>query len=142
MDQQRIGDVVSETAAKAGDAVSDFVTETQTGVQDKLDKGKAVLDEVKAGAGEAIEKATALAREASSAAGQAVAQAGEVVQGVAREVGARAGQAATTVYQQGARAGGSLSRYTAEQPLTALLIAGALGYALAYLIHRQYGTSW
>jgi hypothetical protein len=29
-----------------------------------------------------------------------------------------------------------LSRYAAEQPLTALLIAGAAGYGLAYLIHR------
>jgi hypothetical protein len=36
---------------------------------------------------------------------------------------------------QGARAGGYLSRYAA-QPLTALLIAGVLGYGLAYLIHR------
>jgi ElaB/YqjD/DUF883 family membrane-anchored ribosome-binding protein len=36
-----------------------------------------------------------------------------------------------------APAGSSVSRYTAEQPLTALLIAGAIGYGLAYLIHRS-----
>jgi ElaB/YqjD/DUF883 family membrane-anchored ribosome-binding protein len=137
MDEQRVEGIVSEAAAKAGDAVSDLVTQTRTSVQGKLNQGKAILHEVKAGTGDAVEKATALAREASSAAGQAVAQAGEVVQGVAREVGTQAGHAATTIYQQGARAGGSLTRYAAEQPLTALLIAGALGYGLAYLIHRQ-----
>jgi ElaB/YqjD/DUF883 family membrane-anchored ribosome-binding protein len=137
MDEQRVEGIVSEAAAKAGDAVNDLVTQTRTSVQGKLNQGKAILHEVKAGTGDAVEKATALAREASSAAGQAVAQAGEVVQGVAREVGTQAGHAATTIYQQGARAGGSLTRYAAEQPLTALLIAGALGYGLAYLIHRQ-----
>ena len=142
MDGQRAEGVVSEMVAKASDAASDLVAQTRTGVQGKLDQGKALLHEVKAGAGAAMEQATAFTREASSAAGQAVAQANETVQGIAREMGTQAAQAATTIYQQGARAGGALSRYTAEQPLTALLIAGALGYALAYLIHRQYGTSW
>jgi hypothetical protein len=110
MDEQRVEGIVSEAATKAGDAVSDLVTQTRTSVQGKLNQGKAILHEVKAGTGDAVEKATALAREASSAAGQAVAQAGEVVQGVAREVGTQAGHAATTIYQQGARAGGSLTR--------------------------------
>jgi ElaB/YqjD/DUF883 family membrane-anchored ribosome-binding protein len=129
--------VVSETASKAGDAVGDFVTQARIGVQGKLDQGKALLHDVKAGAGAAMEKATALTRDVSSAAGQALAQAGETVQGVAREVGTQAGQAATAISQQGARARGALSRYTAEQPLTALLIAGAVGYGLALLIHRR-----
>ena len=142
MAEQQVESVLSETASKAEDAVNDFVAQARTGVQSKLDQGKALLHEVKAGTGEALEKASAMAGQASSAAGQAVAQTSEAIQGVAREMGAQAGQAATTMYQQGARAGGALSRYTAEQPLTALLIAGALGYALAYLIHRQYGTSW
>src|SRR4029450_13704641 len=65
------------------------------------------------------------------------AQAAEAIQGVAAEVGNKVAQAATTAYQQGARAGGYVSQYTAEQPLTALLIAGAIGYGLAYLIHRN-----
>ena len=137
MDEQRVEGVVRETASKAGDAVSDFVTQARTGVQGKLDQTKALLQDVKAGAGVAMEKASGLTRDASDAAGQAFAQASETVQGVAREVGAQAGQAATTIYQQGARAGGALSRYTAEQPLLALLIAGVLGYGLACLIHRR-----
>jgi hypothetical protein len=49
--------------------------------------------------------------------------------------GNQASQAASAVYQQGARAGGSVTQYTTEQPLTALLIAAAIGYAIAYLIH-------
>jgi hypothetical protein len=47
----------------------------------------------------------------STAGSQAVAQSGDAVQGVAREVGSQSGQAAATVYQQGARAGGSVSRF-------------------------------
>jgi hypothetical protein len=125
MDKQRVEDVVTDKAAEVAGAI-----------QGKLDQGKGVLQDLQAGAGEAMEKATTLVREVSTAGSQAVAQAGDIVQGVAREVGGQAGQAAAAVYQQGTRAGGYLSRYAAEQPLTALLIAGALGYGLAYLIHR------
>ena len=90
-----------------------------------------------------MDKATDRARKASTVGGQAVARAGDVIeqagdaiQGAAREVGNTVSQAATKLGQQGGRAGGYVSRYTADQPLTALLIAGALGYGLAYLIHR------
>jgi len=125
MDKRQVGDVVTDTAAEVADTV-----------QGKLDQGKGIFQDLQAGAGEAIDKATALVRDMSTAGGQAVAQAGDVVQGVTREVRSQAGQAAATAYQQGTRAGGYLSRYAAEQPLTALLIAGALGYGLSYLIHR------
>jgi ElaB/YqjD/DUF883 family membrane-anchored ribosome-binding protein len=79
-----------------------------------------------------MDKAADLAQKASNAGVQAV----DAIQGVARDVGNKTSQAATSVYQQGARAGGYVSRYAAEQPLTALLIAGAIGYGIAYLIHR------
>jgi hypothetical protein len=135
---------MSDTAAKIGNTVSDLAAQTaqtETGVQDKLDQGKGLLHDLRASGGEAMDKATA--RKASTVGGQAVARAGDVIeqagdaiQGAAREAGNRAGQAATTLCQQGGRAGGYVSRYTADQPLTALLIAGALGYGLAYLIHR------
>ena len=146
MDRQgvegRVSDT-SDTAAKIGNTVSDLAAQTETGVQDKLDQGKGLLHDLRASGGEAMDKATDLARKASTVGGQAVARAGDVIeqagdaiQGAAREAGNRAGQAATTLCQQGGRAGGYVSRYTADQPLTALLIAGALGYGLAYLIHR------
>jgi len=135
---------MSDTAAKIGNTVSDLAAQTaqtETGVQDKLDQGKGLLHDLRASGGEAMDKATA--RKASTVGGQAVARAGDVIeqagdaiQGAVREAGNEAGQAATTLCQQGGRAGGYVSRYTADQPLTALLIAGALGYGLAYLIHR------
>jgi hypothetical protein len=56
---------------------------------------------------------------------------------VAREASNQATQAATSLYQQGSRAGGFISQYAAEQPMAALLAAGAIGYGLAYLIHRR-----
>jgi hypothetical protein len=65
----------------------------------------------------------------------AVAQASETLKHSAVEAGRQVGDAAKEVYRQGARAGEYVSRNTAEQPLLALLVAGAVGYALAYLIH-------
>ncbi len=136
MDQQRGEGVVSDATAKVGDTVSDLAAKTAKMVQDKIDQGKPVLRDLQASAGAAIDKAAGLARDASSAGIQAVAQTSDAIQGAAREVGKQVDQAVTSVYQQSARAGGYVSRYASEQPLTALLIAGAIGYGLAYLIHR------
>jgi len=132
MDQQKGEGVVNDATAKVEATVSDFAANTEKMVQDKIEQGKPVLRDLQASAGATMDKAADLARKASSAGVQAV----DTVQGVARDIGNQAGQAATTVYQQGARAGGYVSRYAAEQPLMALLLAGAIGYGLAYLIHR------
>jgi hypothetical protein len=144
MDQQGVEGRMSDTAAKIGDTGSNLAAQTEAGVQGKLDQGKSLLYDLRANAGEAMDKATDLARKASIVGGQAVARAGDAIdqggdaiQGAAREVGNAAGEAMTKFCQQGGRAGGYVSRYTTDQPLTALLIAGALGYGLAYLIHRR-----
>jgi len=79
-----------------------------------------------------MDTAADFAQKASTAGVQAM----DTVQGVARDVANQASQAANAVYQQGTRARGSVTRYAAEQPLTALLIAAAIGYGAAYLIHR------
>ena len=129
--------MVSDATAKVGDTVSDLAAKTEKVVQDKIDQGRPALRDLQASAGAAIDKAAGLARDASSSGVQAVAQASDAIQGVARDVGNKVDQAAITAYQQGARASGYVSRYAAEQPLTALLIAGAIGYGLAYLIHRS-----
>ena len=100
-------------------------------VQDKIDQAKPVLRDLRESAGTAMDKAADLAQKASNAGVQAV----DAVQ-AARDVANQASQAASAVYQQGARAGGTVSRYAAEQPLTALLVAAAIGYGVAYLIHR------
>jgi ElaB/YqjD/DUF883 family membrane-anchored ribosome-binding protein len=99
-------------------------------MQGRLDQGKEMMQDAQA-------SAATLARQATEAGRQAMAQAGELVQGTAREAGNQASQAATNLYQQGSRAGDFISQYAAEQPVTALLVAGAIGYGLAYLIHRR-----
>lgn len=48
-------------------------------------------------------------------------------------------------YEQGARAGEYLTRNVNEYPLTALLVAGAIGYGMGYLFHSSWqtqGWSW
>jgi ElaB/YqjD/DUF883 family membrane-anchored ribosome-binding protein len=130
MDQQRIEDIAADTAGKAGKAASETVTQTAGFVQGKLDQGKAVVQDLQT-------NAATLARQASEAGRQAAAQAGEAIQSAAREAGNQANRAASNLYQQGTYAGEYVGRYVAEQPLTALLIAGAIGYGLAYLIHRR-----
>ena len=132
MDQQQGEGLMSQAAAKVGVTVGDLTGKSQEMVQDKIDQAKPVLRDLRESAGAAMDKAADLAQKASTAGVQAV----DAIQGVARDVGNQVGQAATTVYQQSARAGGSVSRYAAEQPLTALLVAAAIGYGLAYLIHR------
>lgn len=132
MDHQRGEDVMSDATEKVGNTVSDLSATAEKIVQDNAHQSKSVLRDLQESAAAAVDKTADLARKVSTAGAQAV----DAVQGAARGVGNQASQAASTVYEQGARAGGSVSRYTAEQPLTALLIAGAIGYGLAYLVHR------
>ena len=129
MDQQLDERVASDMAAKVRDTADDLAAETEKTIQDKIDQSKPWLGDLRQRADAAIEGASDLARKASAPVVHAV----DAIQAAARDIG----QAATTVYQQGAQAGGSVSRYTAEQPLTALAIAGAIGYGLAYVIHRH-----
>jgi len=123
---------MSDATAKVGDAFGNLAAEAGKVAQDKIDQAKPALRELRESAGAAMDKAADLAQKASNAGVQAV----DAVQGVARDVANQASQAANAVYQQGARAGGSVSRYAAEQPLTALLMAAAIGYGISYLIHR------
>jgi len=132
MDQQQGEAAMRDAAAKVGDTVGNLTTEAGKVMQDKIDQAKPVSRELRESAGAAMDKAADLAPKASTAGVQAV----DAVQGAARDVANQATQAANAVYRQGARAGGSVSRYAAEQPLTALLVAAAIGYGIAYLIHR------
>jgi ElaB/YqjD/DUF883 family membrane-anchored ribosome-binding protein len=133
MDQHQVEGAVSDVAAQVRDSVDELTGATGKTMQDKIDQAKPALRDLQKSAGAALDKAGDLAQKASIAGAQAV----DAVQGVARDVTGHASQTATAVYQQGARAGGSISRYAAEQPLTALLVAGAIGYGIAYLIHRS-----
>jgi len=57
---------------------------------------------------------------------------------MARNLGEQASAATGALYQQGTRAGDYVTRNLNEYPLPALLVAGAIGYGLAYLIHTQW----
>ena len=60
-------------------------------------------------------------------------QAGELLQNVAPQ----AKEVASNLYERGSQSGDYARQFAAEQPVAALLIAAAIGYGLAYLIHRR-----
>jgi hypothetical protein len=128
MDQQQGEAFMSDADTKVEEIADDLTTKTQETIKDNVGHAKPVLRDLRESAGAALDKAADLAQKASAAGVQAL----DAVQGGARG----ASQAATAIYQQGARTSGSVARYTAEQPLTALLVAAAIGYGIAYLIHR------
>jgi hypothetical protein len=84
-----------------------------------------------------IETAAGTISDLAGQARSAAVEAANTIQGAAIETGKQASGAAAEAYRQGTRASEYVSRSTAEQPLLALLIAGALGYAIAYLIHGR-----
>ncbi|HEV2098035.1 MAG TPA: hypothetical protein VGR45_03815 [Stellaceae bacterium] len=67
----------------------------------------------------------------------AAAEAGGSIQSATIEAAKQVRAAATKTYEQGVLAGEYVSRNTAEQPVLALLLAGAIGYGFAYLLHRS-----
>jgi len=67
----------------------------------------------------------------------AATEAGATVREAAIETAKQVGDAATKTYRQGLRAGEYVSQNTAEQPWPALLIAGAIGFGVAYMIYAR-----
>jgi ElaB/YqjD/DUF883 family membrane-anchored ribosome-binding protein len=123
VDRQRARDTASDAVGKAGKAAGDAASQARAAVQSTLEQGKSMAQD--------------LARQASGFGRQAMDRAGEVIQGVAPRAGEQAKQAASNLYDQGSHAGEHVRQYVVQQPLSALLIAGAIGYALAYMIHRR-----
>jgi ElaB/YqjD/DUF883 family membrane-anchored ribosome-binding protein len=118
VDQERMADRVDE------------MTETvKTKVKEGIEQGRARLPDLETTA-ESVRNLAAQARSGAVKAGAAV-------QDAARQAGTQVNDAASSLYQRGARAGDYLSERTIEQPLAALLVAGAIGYLLAVLIHRR-----
>ena len=92
-------------------------------------------DQAGATASGATETARDMANRAAEQARSAMAKAGETAQDLANRAREQAAPAAQAVYDQGARAGEYVTRNVHQYPTTALLIAAAVGYGLAYLIH-------
>src|SRR5436190_19903523 len=93
---------------------------------------------IQATAGDAMEQATSTARNLSEQAKSVAADAGVRAQELARRAREQAMTASDTLYQQGSRAGEYIARGVDEYPFTALLVAGMVGYGLAYLIHNRW----
>ena len=87
---------------------------------------------------DAMEQTSATVRHLSEQARAAMADPGATAQELARRAREQAAIAGDALYQQGTRAGEYLTRNVNEYPLAALLIAGAVGYGLAYLIHARW----
>jgi len=97
------------------------------------DQASNVGNDLKGGMATAADTVSNLAGKARTVA----AETGNTIHDTAIEAGKRVGAAATETYRQGARAGEYVSRNTAEQPFLALLIAGMIGYGIAYLVHAR-----
>ena len=123
-------EIVKGTAGQALNALSDLAADAKG----KLDQGNAKVEELQATAGDVVQQVKTAGQDFGEQAKSTVANARDVVQDFARQVRDQVGPAADKLYQQGARAGDSLIRNVEQNPLFALLIAGAIGYGLSYLI--------
>jgi ElaB/YqjD/DUF883 family membrane-anchored ribosome-binding protein len=100
---------------RIGDQVSDAAKNLKSGVTDAMETGSDLAGRAQAAAVEA----------------------GGKIQSAATETAKQVSDAAAKTYAQGQRASEYVSRNTAEQPLLALLIAGAIGYGIAYMLHAR-----
>ena len=117
MDQPQ--ETARDAAENEGKAASEAVQRVGAQIQPLLDQGKSIVQD--------------LANQASEVGRQAVGQAGDLLQNVAPQ----AKEAASNLYQRGSQSGEYARQFAAEQPVAALLIAAAIGYGLAYLVHRR-----
>jgi ElaB/YqjD/DUF883 family membrane-anchored ribosome-binding protein len=118
MDKQWAQEVAKNAAEKGDKSVGEAVQRAEPEVRPTLDQGKSMVQD--------------LANRASEAGTQAIGQASEFVEGFAPQ----AKQMASNLYDQGSQSGENVRQYAAQHPLPALLIAGAIGFSLGYLIHR------
>jgi ElaB/YqjD/DUF883 family membrane-anchored ribosome-binding protein len=119
MDQTRAREIAKDAAEQASKTVNEATQRVGEQVQPALDQAKGTAED--------------LANRASEAGRQAMDRAGKFVESVC----ASSQQVASNLYDQGAQSGEYVRQYAAQQPLAAMLVAGVIGYALGYLIHRH-----
>ena len=96
--------------------------------------GEGTLEQAKTMARDVGEQARNIANTVGEQARNIANTASSTAQDLARQ----AREQTDTLYQQGTQASEYLSRNVKEYPLTALLVAGAIGYGLGYLIHSGW----
>lgn len=114
MDEQRMGDAANQMASTAG-----------AKLKDTLDRAS----ETAAAASDTVKSVAGQARSAGIEAGAQIRQA-------AQQAGTQGAQAFRQVSQRSSEAQRYVSERTAAYPLTALLIAAAIGYGVARLTMR------
>lgn len=104
------------------------------------DQANRLAKRASTGAEEVTERARELAQQAASMAGEAASALAEARNGawdVAQKAGAGARGLADQAYRSSRQGAEELAGRVEERPLLALLVAGAIGYALAYLLHAR-----
>ncbi|MBV9015304.1 MAG: hypothetical protein JO058_06570 [Alphaproteobacteria bacterium] len=96
------------------------------------------MDQAKTTANQTMEQAKTMARNIGEQTRSVMNDPGATAQDLARRAREQAGTAGDMLYRQGQRAGEYLSENVNEYPLAALLIAGMIGYGLAFLIHSRW----
>ena len=130
MDEQRIQDRVSETTEKVGTMASDAAKQAGAAMQGKLDQGKAMVQDAQTSAARWRAR---LPRPAD----KRWLKRGSWCKVPHAKPATRRRKRRQTFISKVPRAGDFITQYVAEQPVTALLVAGAIGYGLAYLIYRR-----
>jgi preprotein translocase subunit SecF len=97
---------------RIGDRLSNAVDEAREGVVGAAETGSEMAGRVRTAASEA----------------------GSAIQNAAVGAAKQIGDAAAETYRQSVRVGKSVSQNTSEQPLLALLIAGAIGFGIGYMV--------
>lgn len=126
MDSDRVTGTVKKVGGKAEGAIGDLTGDAKTQTEGKIDEAKGA---VQAAYGQAKDAVKDYADQASDVAGDVVEQGRRYV-----EEGRRRYPEAERYYREGTDA---VSKQVGESPLAAILIAGAVGYILALLVHGR-----
>jgi hypothetical protein len=134
MDERPIGNTVGGTTTlDQGRAMEQVKTTANQAAEQVKTAANQAMEQAKTTANQAMDQAKTMARNFGDQAAAAAADPAGTAQDLAR----KATEAGDVLYRQGQRAGEYLTQNVNEYPLTALLIAGMVGYGLAYLIHSQ-----
>jgi ElaB/YqjD/DUF883 family membrane-anchored ribosome-binding protein len=124
---------MANAADKVTNVIDDAADKTQDAVRSGSEYARQAVDRTNGAVKRATEAVTDQAQRGANRASEWVDQAAGHVKDAADfvdDVTSRATERASTV-------AADVARRTQEQPITALLVAGALGYALAYLFHGK-----
>ena len=136
MDKNRENDRNKDNARRGSESIPNTASDGMTGNRSGQDGGadEGTLEQAKTMARNVGEQA----RNIANTAGEQARSIANTASSTAQDLARRAREQTDTIYQQGTQASEYLTRNVNEYPLTALLVAGAIGYGLGYLIHSGW----